>query len=388
METLATIVIAARNAASTIERAVRSAILQKNCPIILVDDFSSDGTVDRAKEAGGGRLTVVRPPEHRSLGLTRQTGLDAVETPYGVWLDSDDEFLPDRVDRLVSALTRDQGDLASDTIELFDGSSSRFLRHLTIPEFLKEHHPLARLFERNYLQGVGYLAFRTEFARRIGYDSELHGAEDVDFSLRSVTAGARFCLLDEPGYRLYAYRSSMSRRRENQQDMYRIVLLKHAYGSVRRLFHEAGHNERVGAWGLASMALFRREFEKALKFVSLAESLMRDPDEVLEPAGPCPMTEGWRLAFFRGSAMLMSKSLEEARFWLEQAEEIQPTAEGANNLGVAKARHGEFEEAQKLFLRSLERFPDYSDAQANRGSRTPSRITLHPLRREPTRSDY
>ena len=170
METLATIVIAARNAASTIERAVRSAILQKNCPIILVDDFSSDDTVDRAKKAGGGRLTVVRPPEHRSLGLTRQTGLDAVDTPYGVWLDSDDEFLPDRVDRLVSALTRDQGDLASDAIELFDGSSSRFLRHLTIPDFLKEHHPLARLFERNYLQGVGYLAFRTEFARGIGYD--------------------------------------------------------------------------------------------------------------------------------------------------------------------------------------------------------------------------
>ena len=89
----------------------------------------------------------------------------------------------------------------------------------------------------------------------------------------------------------------MSRRRENQQDMYRIVLSKHAYGSVRRLFHEAGRNERVGAWGLASMALFRQEFEKALKFVSLAESLMRDPDEVLEPAGPCPMPEGWHLAF-------------------------------------------------------------------------------------------
>ena len=388
METLATIVIAARNAASTIERAVRSAILQGSLPIVLVDDYSSDDTVARAIQAGGTRLKVVRPPSHQSLGLTRQTGLEAVETPYGVWLDSDDEFLPGRVDRLVGALARDQGDLASDAIELCDGASSEFLKYLMIPDFLKGHHPLARLFERNYLQGIGYFAFRTDFARSMGYDPEFHGAEDVDFALRSAAAGARFCLLDEPGYRLYAYPSSMSRRRENQLEMYRLSLLKHDYGAVHRLFQQAGHDKRICVWGLASMALFRREFEKALEFVSLAESAMRDPDEVLEPAGPCPMPEGWRLAFFRGSAMLMSESSEEARFWLEQAEEIQPTAEGANNLGVAKARNGEFEEAQELFLRSLERFSDYSDARANRDSETPSRITLHPLRREPTRSDY
>jgi tetratricopeptide (TPR) repeat protein len=136
------------------------------------------------------------------------------------------------------------------------------------------------------------------------------------------------------------------------------------------------------------MALFRREFEKALEFVSLAESLITDPDEILEPSGPCPMPEGWRLAFFRGSAMLMLELWQQAEFWLEQAEKIQPTAEGANNLGVAMARNGKLPQAQEFFRLGLDRFPDYSDAQANRDSGTPSRITLHPLRREPSRKDY
>ena len=388
MDTLATIVIAARDASATIGRAVRSALLQENCPIVLIDDFSSDDTVVRAREAGGMRLEVVRPSEHRSLGLTRQTGLDAIETPFGVWLDSDDELLPGRVERLVGALDRENADLASDAIELFDGPSSRFLRHLTIPDFLRGHHPLARLFERNYLQGVGYLAFRTEFARNIGYDPEFHGAEDVDFALRSVAAGARFCLLDEPGYRLFAYPSSMSRQRENQLEMYRRCLLKHAYDSVDRLFQQAGHGERVSAWGLVSMALFRQEFEKALEFVSLAGSFVTDPDEVLEPSGPCPLPEAWRLAFFRGSAMLMLGRSQEAEPWLEQAERIQPTAEGANNLGVAKARIGKMQETRELFRRSLDLFPGYSDALANRGSESPSRITMHPLRNEPSRFEY
>ena len=76
-----------------------------------------------------------------------------------------------------------------------------------IPDFLKEHQPLARLFERNYLQSVGCHVFRTEFARQINFDSNLHGAENLDFALRAVVAGAKFRLMDEPGYRVYAYQS-------------------------------------------------------------------------------------------------------------------------------------------------------------------------------------
>ena len=388
MDQLATIVIAARNASSTIERAVRSAVIQPNCPIVLVDDFSTDDTVDRAINAGGSRVRVVRPSHHKSLGLVRQRGLDAVETPFGVWLDSDDELLPGRVNRLVGSLTHENAELASDTIELFDGGSSVFLRHLTIPEFLKGHHSATRLFERNYLQGPGCLAFRTDFARTIGYDPELHGSEDMDFALRAVAAEAKFSFLDEPGYRLYAYPSSMSRRRQNQLEMYRRCLLKHDYDSVNRFFQKACYDSHITTWALASMALFRREFERVLQFVAEAESLMTDPDEILEPSGPCPMPEGWRVAFFRGTTMLMLKSVKAAEFWLNQAENIQPTAEGANNLGVTLAREGKLVEAQGLFAKSLLRFPEYSDAWANRDRGMPSRVTLHPLRREPSRTDY
>src|SRR5262249_23220187 len=155
----------------------------------------------------------------------------------------------------------------------FDGASSRFLRRLPIPAFLKGPS-LARLFERNYLQGIGYVGFRTEFARGIGYDAQLHGAEDVDFGLRAIAAGARFSLINPTGYRLYAYPSSMSRRRENQLEMYRRSLLKHDYDAVSRLFRQAGWDSRVSLWGLASMALFRGDSARALEFVSAAESLM------------------------------------------------------------------------------------------------------------------
>jgi glycosyltransferase involved in cell wall biosynthesis len=385
---IATVAIAARNASLTIERAIRSALLQENFPILMVDDFSSDDTAARAEKIGGGRLKIIRPTHHRSLGLTRQTALDAIATPFGVWLDADDELLPGRVERLVHTLVQENADLASDAMELFDGSAGTFLRYLTIPGFFKMHHPLARLFERNYLPGLGCLAFRTDFARKINYDATLDGAEDVDFALRSVAAGARFCLVDELGYRQYAYCSSVSRQRENQLEMYRRVLLKHDYESVRRLLEQAGHSPRVCFWALVSMALFRRDFEKAMEFVFLAESMLTDPTEILEPLGPCPMPEAWRVAFFRGSALLMQQSWKDAEFWLRHAETIQPVAESANNLGIAIAKQRGPDYARAFFTCALDRFPNYADAAANRDSKDPSRITFHPLRREPTRRDF
>ena len=387
MDAAATILIAARNAGATIERAVRSAVRQENSTVLLIDDFSTDDTVEKAK-AVDRNLRVIRPACHRSLGFTRQAGLDAIQTPFGIWLDADDELLPGRSKCLVDALERDNTDLASDTTELFDGRSALFLRQLPIPAFVKDSQPMARLFERNYLQGVGYLAFRTEFARTIGYDPDFHGAEDVDFLLRSVAAGARFSFVDKPGYRLFAYPESLSRQAKNQQAMVRRCLMKHDYETIRGLFRQAGHSDRVCAWGLASMALFRGETEKTLEFLDEAESFITDSSEVLEPAGPCPMPEGWRLAFFRGSAFLTLESWDEAELWLNRAEAIQATAEGANNLGVAMASNGKLSDARHCFLRSLELFPDYADARANRTSETPSAVTLHPLRREPSRRDY
>src|SRR6185369_10287365 len=130
----------------------------------------------------------------------------------------------------------------------------------------------------------------------------------------------RFCLVDEPGYRQYAYGASMSRRRENQLEMYRRSLLKHDYESVRRLLEQAGHSPRVCLWALVSMALFRRDFEKAIEFVVIAESMMTDPSEILEPLGPCSMPEAWRVSFFRGSALLMQQSWKYSELWMRRTE--------------------------------------------------------------------
>ena len=67
-----------------------------------------------------------------------------------------------------------------------------------------------------------------EAVRAIGFDPDLHGAEDYDMLLRAIVAGQRIALVRTPGYRQFALASSLSRRRGDQSRMVRRVLAKHA----------------------------------------------------------------------------------------------------------------------------------------------------------------
>lgn len=388
MTCLATILIAARNAASTIERAVRSACIQGDCSILLIDDFSSDDTVLLAQAAAGRRLKVVRPPAHRTLGIARQAGLTALDTPYGMWLDADDELLPGRLERVIQAIEHSSADIVTDGAELFDGPSGMFQRMLPIPEFLMGRFPVARLFERNYLPVTGGIGFRTEFARKIGYDLSLNGAEDYDFLLRAIAADAQYSLLASTGYRIYGYPQSLSRNIENQRDMCSRALSKHRYEDVRDLYIQAGYDDRIAYWGLVSMAMYRKHYRAALEFLERVEQLIVDSEEVLEPNGPCPYPEGWRLSFFRATALLLLNRPAEASRIFQQMNDVPLSAAVCNNFGVAKWRTGDKSGAELLFERSMQLFPGYSDARINLHSATPDRITTHPLRTQPARTDY
>lgn len=79
------------------------------------------------------------------------------------------------------------------------------------------------------------------------------------------------------------------------------------------------------------MAIFRDEYGKAALFLQEAFPARSDPGEILELEGTLPIQEGRKQAFSAGILELFLEG-EEAVYFLERAERIRPTAEGANNL--------------------------------------------------------
>ncbi|MGF1448634.1 MAG: glycosyltransferase [Opitutales bacterium] len=384
-----TILIAARNAAETIERAVASALAEPADCVLLIDDFSEDATVARAQALDDGRLRVVRPPVHTTLGATRQFGLEQVQTTYGIWLDADDAFLPGRTERLLEAMQVQGADLASDGVELFDGPSDAFLRQALIPEFLYHDRWLVRQFERNYLPGAGQVAFRVERLRSLGYATDLTAAEDTDILLRSALARVPVALVPVVGYRMCAYPGSVSRNLERQQAMNARALARVAYGEVLKLYVEAGYAERFGWWALHAMATFRKDWAQAgdcLGRLTQMDGKLRST--VLEPNGPLPRPEGWRVAFAQGVLAWELGMDTEAAQAFRTANTFAVTAEGTNNLGITLRTQGAERAAQDCFASALEAFPDYLDARLNRSDTHALQLTRQPLRQQPGRFEY
>jgi len=167
------------------------------------------------------------------------------------------------------------------------------------------------------------------------------------------------------------------------------VLRKHSYKDVRELYLACGYDPRIIAWGLASMALFRRDAKTALRLIDEACPKHSNQSIVLEPDGPWPFVESWRRAFHRGTTLLMLGGRDrEAAMELHHAEAIDPTPEAANNLGVALARLGHRKEAGAQFALAMDRRPGYYDAAWNAQEGSAERLTTHPLRRLPSRTDY
>jgi hypothetical protein len=280
--------------------------------------------------------------------------------------------------------------VATESIDLHDGPSGARLRRLDAPACLHAPGGAVRLFERNLLPGDTQVAFDVETYRAAGgYDVTLCGPESFDLLLRAVRRGATLGIGSDVGYRMHAYPASLSRNLTRQRSALAAALRKHDYDDVRALYLVAGHDPRIAAWALVMLAQYRNEPLEALRYVEEASPAGADPLEVLEPGGPWPFPEGWRRAFHRGTILLTLGGRDaDARDLLRQAEALLPTAEGANNLGVALARLGRRVEAGEAFALAARRCPGYIDVERNRSSSAPDRVTTHPLRRHDSRREY
>jgi glycosyltransferase involved in cell wall biosynthesis len=117
---LVSVMIGAYDAEPYLAEAIESVFAQTYRPLelIVVDDGSRDGTAAVA-ERYGRRLTLIRQ-QNMGNGGARNTATRAAAGEYFAFLDADDRFVPDKLERQMAALDADpQLDLVFGHVEEF-----------------------------------------------------------------------------------------------------------------------------------------------------------------------------------------------------------------------------------------------------------------------------
>jgi glycosyltransferase involved in cell wall biosynthesis len=220
------------NARPYLADAVRSVFAQTHddWELLLIDDGSSDGSVDVVRHLDDPRVRVLSDGHHRGLCARLNQIASLAEGAYLARMDADDLMHPERVERQIRFLR------ANPSVDLIDTATFTVDDDLT-PLGIRGDHPLdarAEVVLRNGLLVHPTIMGRVEWFRSNPYDPVYVRAEDRELWSRTC-ATTTFARLWEP---LFFYREGPAGNLQNYLRTER---------SVRAVLHRYGP-PLVGRW--------------------------------------------------------------------------------------------------------------------------------------------
>jgi glycosyltransferase involved in cell wall biosynthesis len=203
-------VIPVHNGAAYVAEAIRSVLSQTRPPIecLVIDDGSTDATAEVVRGFGD-EVAYVRH-EREGVSAARNRGAGLARGRLIGFLDHDDEWLPDKLQRQVQALQCQAAVLALCAVDVVDENG----RTLRIQRLRAREDLLTGMLMFDGTETVscssGGLIRREELLRIGGFDPTLSVSADWDLLFR-VLLGGSVAYVDEPLVRYRIHETNMSR---------------------------------------------------------------------------------------------------------------------------------------------------------------------------------
>ena len=222
------VVIPTCNRADLILRALASVRAQTRPPteVLVVDDGSTDATVERVRAAFP-EVTLLEQ-KNRGVSAARNAGIQKARGTWIALLDSDDEWLPQKLERQLRA-TENDNDNDNDNDTFLCHTDEIWIRDGRRVNPMKKHQKYGgRIFERCLplcvISPSSVLLHRSLFQTIGLFDEDLPVCEDYDLWLR-VTARYPVLYLDEPLIVKYGGHADQLSHKYWGMDRFRIAAL-------------------------------------------------------------------------------------------------------------------------------------------------------------------
>lgn len=195
---LVSIVITAWNRAHTVERAIDSALAQslQDFEIVLVDDASSDNLAEVVAHKAWPKLRFVQNKVNRGIGGAKNAGIEAARGRYIAFLDSDDLWLPRKLEVQLAALQARGGEVPLSFTAFYIERETRG-RVARVPRRFGSWLEASLLGEM-FALGSTLLADRVCFEKVGLLDESIRRMEDRDWILRYFDHWDDLVMVDEP----------------------------------------------------------------------------------------------------------------------------------------------------------------------------------------------
>lgn len=280
MNDLVSIIVPVYNVEPYVKRCVESLWEQtyQNIEIILVDDCSTDNSLEVCKhlqETGRNILPVLHHECNEGQEGTRNSGIEAASGQWVMFLDSDDTYTPNAVEKMVEFASVNDCDMVFAPYNSIKNGAVE-VRKATIAEFAGTREDFAKhcLIDIPFdvLSCVGAKIYRKRLLddRHIRFDRTYKYNEDAAFMATSLSKAGRVGYLDLPYYN-YIRRDSNSIQSSYRPHMFLSIQKSRA---ITRKFledNQAYSGERKRIFDSAQISLAFESLYNEASFASYDE---------------------------------------------------------------------------------------------------------------------
>lgn len=184
-----TVIMPAYNAAQFIEDAIRSVMTQtvSDWELLVIDDGSRDDTckIVEGLAAEDSRVKLLRNEQNMGVANTRNRGLSLCRGEFVAFLDSDDIWLPEKLENQLERLENTGASLCYTSYGIMDDAGNPSRGDYLVPE----KADYRKLLKENVI-GCSTVMLRRKDAQHYRFETTLHH-EDYALWLRMLKDGIR-----------------------------------------------------------------------------------------------------------------------------------------------------------------------------------------------------
>jgi glycosyltransferase involved in cell wall biosynthesis len=240
------VIIPTHNRAKLIGKAIKSVLNQtyQDFEIIIVDDGSTDNTEETVKSFNNFKIRYISHSNNRGISAARNTGIRASRGKYIALLDSDDEWLPEKLDQQIKVFqnaSSEVGVVCSWSYNIDE--KGNYISKRCLPK--KDGYIYEDLLSTNPIS-VPTVLIRKECFHRVGlFDNLLNAQQDWDMWIR-IAKYYKFVLIKIPLVKYRIHPNQISKNLEVKVITAKRILKKYANELKKRPGAYSKHHFYIG----------------------------------------------------------------------------------------------------------------------------------------------